>query len=235
MANMSNPYWRSVTVKRLRIAGSGFKPHGWFCKTGKLTKFVQTNNTAIWNQQYWHAIGWPIMAAKLQLRHQPSTFHHTVKGRDTLVYAILIDMKRVDGRGWVRMFCLKRFASWPNRTQSSSHKSRNAPWIYKTTNKAKHNYTTTACINTKTWQQCSQWEQYIWDRHTSRLIHLLIVGDSDSVPQHVGNKTSSGSTGWPSGVDRQKSRWGGQSFRPFSVCPGFGQYTCKVLNSHKPT
>jgi len=80
MVNMSNPYWRSV-----------FKPHGCFCKTGKLAKFVQTNSTSNWNQQYLHAIGWPFVAAKLQLRrrNQPSTFDHTVEGRGTSSLYIL--------------------------------------------------------------------------------------------------------------------------------------------------
>ena len=40
-----------------------------------------------------------------------------------LVYGFWIQMKRVDGKD----VCLKSFASWPNRAQSSPHKPRNAP------------------------------------------------------------------------------------------------------------
>ena len=79
VVNMSSPHWRGVTAKRPRIAWPGFKPHGQFRKTGKLAELVQTNNTANWNRQYRHAIGWQIMAAKLQLRHQQPTYNHTAE------------------------------------------------------------------------------------------------------------------------------------------------------------
>ena len=42
----------------------------------------------------------------------------------TVYFLSLIQMKRVDGKD----ACLKSFASWPNRAQSSPHKPRNAPW-----------------------------------------------------------------------------------------------------------
>ena len=47
VVNMRSPYWRGVTVKHPHTVGPGFKPHDYFCKTGKLAQSVQTNKLPI--------------------------------------------------------------------------------------------------------------------------------------------------------------------------------------------